>query len=205
MREALLARIQIDRRNPLTRLQQRYRDVDGGRRFARPALFISDDDDMRRLVRPNIRLDQHDAIPCTQHPLFCGAFGQGAIVAIARSSLTAWPPGNGFASVPAPCQRAHTRKLDGRKASHRQNSRARCAKRSRSLRRGGRKVALVPTMGALHDGILRWCGRPSGAPTRVVVSIFVNPKQFAPTEDFGSYPRDLEARSCGARRSLESI
>ena len=68
-------------------------------------------------------------------------------------------------------------------------------RQARQWRRGGKRVAFVPTMGYLHAGhlsLVRRARQAAGKNGAVVVSIYVNPTQFGPQEDFSRYPRDLQ-------------
>jgi pantoate--beta-alanine ligase len=62
----------------------------------------------------------------------------------------------------------------------------------RGARAEGRVIGLVPTMGALHEGHTALVARARRECSRVIASVFVNPKQFGPKEDYKKYPRDLE-------------
>src|SRR5271170_1644811 len=77
---------------------------------------------------------------------------------------------------------------------------------SAAWRAAGERIALVPTMGALHAGHLALVAAARGAAERVVVSLFVNPKQFGPAEDFARYPRQEAAdRSLLARAGVDLL
>lgn len=78
-----------------------------------------------------------------------------------------------------------------------------------SWRRSGVQVAFVPTMGFLHEGhmsLVQHARKSVGRRAKVVVSIYVNPTQFAPNEDFARYPRDLkrDAQLC-RRHGVDAI
>src|ERR1700743_164860 len=71
---------------------------------------------------------------------------------------------------------------------------------SRAQRKAGEAIGLVPTMGALHEGhasLIRAAGRSC---TRVAVTIFVNPTQLGPNEDFARYPRTFDSDCALAER-----
>ena len=73
-------------------------------------------------------------------------------------------------------------------------------------RREGRRIGLVPTMGALHEGHLSLIRRARAECDVVVVSIYVNPRQFGPSEDFNAYPRTFERdRDLCAREGVDLI
>ncbi len=72
-------------------------------------------------------------------------------------------------------------------------------KRSEALRLGGHTIALVPTMGFFHEGHLELIRAGKKLADKLIVSIFVNPTQFGPTENFSEYPRDTEGDLARAR------
>lgn len=76
----------------------------------------------------------------------------------------------------------------------------------RGWRRAGLRVGLVPTMGALHEGHLRLVDKVRGSCDVVVMSIYVNPAQFGPGEDFSRYPRPFSKdRALAEERGVDAL
>src|SRR3954465_13806269 len=71
--------------------------------------------------------------------------------------------------------------------------------KAEDLRRDGRRIAVVPTMGALHDGHLALLRAARGKADVVILTIFVNPTQFGPNKDLAKYPRDGAGHLAKAR------
>jgi len=77
---------------------------------------------------------------------------------------------------------------------------------TRAEKARGRRIGFVPTMGFLHEGHLRLVDRAKALADRVVMSIFVNPLQFGPKEDFTRYPRDLPRdRALATERGVDCL
>ncbi len=76
-----------------------------------------------------------------------------------------------------------------------------CRQAVRAVQRDGGSLGLVPTMGALHEGHVSLIRAAKARCSNVAVTIFVNPTQFAPSEDFAAYPRPLQADLDACKRS----
>src|SRR5262245_26599010 len=107
-----------------------------------------------------------------------------------RLRAATWPRTRGFANLPATAFQSNESVPMAIRVVRTVSALRRAVIRWRGR---GERIALVPTMGGLHEGHLALVRAGRRRARRLIVSIFVNPAQFAPHEDLASYPRSLKA------------
>src|SRR5690606_775622 len=161
--EAALPPVDVDRADAKASVKKGNGNMDGGGRFARPALFIAQYDNMRARCHVCVLLRVRPATNLLD------------LTAVNADTAGGVNVGRGS------CEMMNSLQIVRTVAELRETV--------EGWRKAGLRVALVPTMGALHQGHLSLVEAAKASADRVVASIFVNPKQFGPNEDLSRYPR----------------